>query len=277
MPEVITRRIPFEREIAMPDATADHRVCVLGDVGEIRTTVEDGRVDLEADLVLCAEAAGERTAVVCRDAFLTEHRAECRMGEARLWRSGAFGNRNFSISGELPAAEAGLPADAELILTEADAEIRERENDGTRTALSGQLVCHTLFCREGEYGVAETVYPFRVQLEGGSDEALIGTAVPVCRVRRAGDAVRVDAELLLAVRGRCHLPIAMLTEATFTPAQPIPRADVEICYPGPGEGVWEVSKRYGVSPTELATANGLPAESIGDASAAGTVRFLRIP
>lgn len=277
LPQVITRRIPFEKDVPLQGASSDVRARAMGEVGEIRTVVEEGQIELEVDLSLRAEAVGEQKATLCRDAFLTGHSAVCRMGEERLWRVGPCGNRNFSISGEFPMTEAGLAADAELLYAEADAEVRERESDGVRTTVSGQIHCHTLYRREKEYGVAELSFPFRVQLEEGSDDALLCATVPVCRTRAVGENVRMDAELLLAVRGSRHLPVRLLSEATFTPAAPVPRADMELCYPGAGDSVWEVSKRYGVSPAALAAANGLPTEGMGDAASLASVKYLLIP
>ena len=277
MPETIIRRIPFEKEVPLQGVCSDCRARAMGDVGEIRAVIEDGRIDLEVDMALRAEAVGEQSALLCRDAFLAGHSASCRMGEECLWHVGPCGNRNFSVSGEVPAAETGLSADATLLCCEADAEVLERESDGVRTALSGRIHCHVLYCREGEYGVAELSVPFRVQLDEGSDRTILCATVPVCRSRLSGESVRIDAELLLAVRGCRDLPVKLLAEATFAPTQAMPRADMELCYPGVGDSVWEIGKRYGVSPTELAAANGLPADRMGDSAALATVKYVLIP
>lgn len=277
LPEAITHRIPFEKEVPLQGVSPDCRARAMGEIGEIRAVIEEGRIELEVDMTLRAEAVGEQRACLCRDAFLTGHSAACRMDEEHLWRTGPCGNRNFSVSGEAPMAEAGLSSDAALICCEADAEVREWESNGMRTTLSGQICCHVLYCREGEYGVAEFSVPFRVQLDEGCDRALLCVTVPACRFRMSGENVRVDAELLVAVRGCRDLPVKLLTEATFTPAQIVPHADMELCYPGTGDSVWEIGKRYGVSPEELAAANGLPADRVGDAAVLASVKYLLIP
>jgi hypothetical protein len=57
----------------------------------------------------------------------------------------------------------------------------------------------------------------------------------------------------------------------------MPRADLEICYPASGETLWDVGKRYGISPDTLADANGLCADAPGDADSLRDVRYLLIP
>ena len=70
---------------------------------------------------------------------------------------------------------------------------------------------------------------------------------------------------------------AKRTSCSFSPADPLPRADLEICYPTVGETLWDVGKRYGVSPDGLAAANGLSADAPGDTDSLRDVRYLLIP
>ena len=277
VPFVLTRRIPFERELPVAGAAPDCRARVMGTVGEVRTTVEEGRIALEADVSLRAELQGEDTAVICRDAYLQGHSAACKMSEVPLWRAGPCGNRHFSVSGERLASEMGVPADAEVLYSVADAEAGERESKEGRTVISGQLRCHTLYRREGEYAVAEMAVPFRTVWEEDSDGMELCCTVSDCRVRLSGESLRADAELQICARGYTHAPARVLSEVSFTPADPAPRADMEICYPAPGESLWEVGKRYGVSPDSLAQANGLGADAPGETDSLADVKYLLIP
>lgn len=276
-PFAVTRRIPFETEVVATGMTPECDARAMGTVGDIGVTVEQDSVQLNVQLTLCAEGQTEESALLCRDVFLPGTRAECQMREEKLWRAGACGNRNFSVSGERSLFELGLPADATVLYSFADAEIKEHRAEGGRTLLNGEMHTHTLYCREGEYGVAELSVPFRTVLEGEADDVSLRCCVPVCRVSVGHDALRADAEIQLAFRCRKHACVKLLCEATLVPASPMPRADLEICYPTSGETLWDVGKRYGISPDALADANGLSADAPGDADSLRDVRYLLIP
>ena len=249
----------------------------MGTVGDIDVTIEEGRISVSAQVTLCAEGQTEESVLLCRDVFLPGMRAECQMCEERLWRAGACGNRNFSVSGERPLAELGVPADAVVLHSFADAEVKEHRAEGGRTLLNGELRCHVLYRREGEYGVTELSLPFRTALDKEADGIRLHCCVPVCRAAVTRDALRADAEIQLAFRCCKHAPAKMLCEAAFSPADSLPRADLEICYPTAGETLWDVGKRYGVSPDGLAAANGLSADAPGDTDSLRDVRYLLIP
>ncbi|MBQ8357917.1 MAG: LysM peptidoglycan-binding domain-containing protein [Clostridia bacterium] len=279
VPFVATRRIPFEKEVTLEGITPDCDARATGTLGELRATVEDGKILLDGRVTLCAEGQTEESVLLCRDVFLPGCRAECQFGEERMWRAGLCGNRNFSISGERPLSELGLPADVTVLHSLADAEIKEKQAEGAKTALLGEMRCHVLYRREGEYGVAEMAVPFRTVIEGACDDMSVDCCVPACRVTpvRDGSVLRADAEIQLAVRMCQKNAIRMLAEATFVPAEPLSRADLEICYPAAKDTLWDVGKRYGVSPDALATANGISAEAPGSAESLAGVRYLLIP
>ncbi len=276
-PQLRVRRIPFEREIPMEGAAPDHHVCAMGKVGEVRTTVEQGVIHAEMDLMLWGEGQAEENVILCRDMYLPGYATECQFGEEKLWTAGLCANRNFSVSGERPLEELGLGQDILPIYTVADAEIGEKRVEGDKTLLSGEMHCHTLYRRDAEYGVADFAVPFRTALEGAYDTVSVEALVPLCRASVARDALRADGEVVLAVSAGAATAARVLTQATFTSAAPTLRADMEICYPHSGETLWDVSRRYGVSPDALADANGLSADAPGDADSLTGVKYLIVP
>jgi hypothetical protein len=272
-------RIPFEREIAFDGVTPDMAVCAQGALGEIRAQVEDGKVQLDADAVICAQAQCHESAIYCRDMFLPGCRAEAQTVKEPLWSAGFCGNRNFSVSGERSVQECGIPANASVLHCLADAEISERLQEGTRTVLVGQLRCNVLYCVDGEYMTGELSVPLRTVLEESAQEMSLDCTAVHCRVTpgRDGASWRADAEVLLSMRSWKKTQTAMLGEVSFTPVEQSARADLEICYPMAGESLWEVSKRYGVCPEQLALANGISASEPGDAASLSGVRYLVMP
>ena len=276
-PEAILRRIPFEREIPLEGVTPDCRVCATGKVGETRVTVEQDRIALEADVILWGEAQAEECAILCRDMYLPGYAAECQFSEERLQADGLCGNRSFSVSGERPLGELSLPSEILPIYTVADAELTERRTEGGKTVLFGEMHCHTLYRLEAEYGVAELSVPFRTVLEGSFDAVNVTVSVPSCSASVVRGALHADGEVMLAVEASSFTERRVLTEASFTAAPPLPRADMELCYPAVGDTLWEVARRYGVTAEALAGANGLSADAPGAADSLTGVRYLLIP
>jgi hypothetical protein len=277
IPFVAVRRIPFEREVEVKGMTPECDARATGTVGNVDVSVEEGKVQLNAQLVLRAEGQTEEGVLLCRDVFLPGARVECQTREEKLWRAGCCENRNFSVSGERPLTELSVPSDISVLYSFADAEVKEHHAKGDRTVLSGEMRCHVLYCREGEYGVAELAVPFSTALEDTQDDVSAQCCVPVCRVSLSRDALRADAEIQLALRCGKRSPVKLLSGATFAAADPMPRADLEICYPTGEDTLWNVGKRYGVSPDALAVANGLSAEAPGEVDSLQGVRYLLIP
>ena len=72
-------------------------------------------------------------------------------------------------------------------------------------------------------------------------------------------------------------PLRILCEASVDTAKATPRdGNPELYYPGTEETLWEVAKRYGVSPAALALQNGLSDEAPGEPESLGGKRFLLI-
>jgi hypothetical protein len=101
--------------------------------------------------------------------------------------------------------------------------------------------------------------------------------VPILRARVDGDKLRVDAELALCVRGERESTVTLLEEVEVLGQEQMPRLDVEICYPAPADTLWELGKRYAVSPDRIAAANGLAGCDVSLASSLQGVRCLLIP
>ena len=277
LPFTVVRRVPFEQDVEVKGITPECDARAMGTVGEICAAIEDGRVQLTAQLTLSAEGQTEDGVLLCRDVFLPGCNADCQMREEKLWRVGCCGNRNFSVSGERSLAELSLSDDVDVLYSFADAEIKEHRVKGERAVIGGEMRCHVLYNRAGEYGVAEFSVPFSTALEDAADDVSVQCCVPACRVSVARDAMRADAEIQLSLRCSKKTPAKLLSQASFERAEPMPRADLEICYPAGGDTLWKVSKRYGVSPDTVAVANGLSSDAPGEADSLQGVRYLLIP
>ena len=275
--EAILRRIPFEREVPVEGITPDCCTAAMGKVGEARATVEQGKITVEMDVVLWGEAQAEECAILCRDMHLPGCVADRRFAEEQLQTAGFCGNRNFSVSGERSLGDLGLSQDVHPIYTTADAELVERRIEGNKTWISGELHCHTLYRTDAEYGVADFSVPFRTAVEGAFDTIAVGASAPSCHVSVVRDTLRADGEIVLALRATTSGTERVLAEVGFSADSPVPRADMELCYPASDDTLWDVACRYGVSTDALAGANGLSADAPGAADSLAGVKYLLIP
>ncbi len=272
-PFTLTRRIPFEREVVLEGADPSCRARATGVISELRTSAEEDGLQIGAVLTLSVEAQRAEPILLTRDLYVPGYQSECRMGEHTLWQPMLCTNRHFSVAAEAAPAELGVPDGAAVIDAVADGEIKGLEGN----MLVGEVHCHVLYGKEGEYGTAQLTIPFRTALGEGTTGVSVSCRVPLVHARREHDRLRADAEVLLSLRSFCHTSERCVGAVTLGEACCPPRADLEICYPGKGESLWGVGKRYGVSPTVLATANGLDGEAPGEEASLAGVKYLLIP
>lgn len=266
MPFSLTRRLPTVIEVESAEITPDFRAGVRAVVSEIVAVAEEGRISLSLSLLPSVEAMKNESVTFVRDLYLEGKSTACQQRSKRLWQSDFCGNRNFSITDSLPLSDLRLNADDTIVDAYAEAEMT--------ASGSGEITCHVLYCRGGEFGVGEASFPFRVTLEGEGSIASLTSHVPILRVHVEGDRLRVDAELDVCMRTVSDTEIAFVESAEERAGEPRAYLDVELCYPAPTETLWEIGKRYAVSPERIAKENGMAG---ADPAAAVGVPCLQIP
>lgn len=276
-PYTLTRRIPFSQSVPLEGLTPEARPCATGTVCEVGASVGEDGITLAPRLLLCAEGQTCEPIVLTKDLFAPGHTADCHHTQEPLRRDVFCGNRHFSITGERPLSDLGIGSETEILDVTAEAEIREKVPDGSRFSLVGELHCHVLHRRGGEYGVLDVPLPFRVQAESGSEDMSLQCAISACRVSILRDVLRADAELQLAIRATAPAPVQVLHEVALTPTAEQSSCDGPMLYyPTKGETLWAVAKRHALSPADLAIANGLSDEAPGSPDSLCGKKFLLI-
>lgn len=276
-PYTTVRRLPLSFEVPLEDVTADFeaRGCAVAE--EVRAVQDQGKISLAVRVIPQVEAQCNEAVYYTKDLFVPGSHTECRCAEEKIWTSQICGNKNYSISGTLSPSEMGVPAGAEVIDAIAEAEVRDKSTDGKNIIMAGQIHCHVLYRQGGEYGVGDAMLPFRANCEGSFETLAVLAAVPVLRAQWEREQIRVDAELMLSLRGAGFATVKPVCEVKLSPCEKCSLADLELCYPMAGESLWDVSRRYAVPPVEIAVANGIGADAINHGEPLKDVRYLVIP
>jgi len=276
-PFTAVRRIPFEESVAMEGVSPECGAFATGYLGELRTSVEEGRIALSTEMTLAATAQGSAPVYYTKDVFAPGMSAECRSVREDLRQPQGCFLKHVSTSGDLSLAEAGIPEGATVTDVTAQARLDEPKHENGKTLLSGELDCRVLYRVGDEYAVASVHLPCRVALEADFGQTCVLALVPMCRARMERERLFVDAELQLCLRAEKLMTVEAISEARFSEAPKPRRADVELFYPTVGDTLWSVGKRYGVSPAGIALANGIHDDDLDSAAAFSDVRCLLIP
>lgn len=276
-PYTVTRRLPLACEVPQAEVSSSCEVRAMATVSEVRAVAQEGKITVAVRAVPQVEAACLQLACYTKDLFMPDMQVECHCKEERVWQPCGACNRHFSVLGSLTPAELGMPSLATVIDACAEAEVRERSTDGKSIVLSGEVHCHILYQQGKEYGVAEATVPFRTESAGSFEALSVYSTVPLCHVQREGERVRIEAELVTAMRASAFATATPVYEARFFDGKPPREADLELCYPTTGDTLWSVAKRYAASPVQIAAQNGISDENLEDAALLSGVRYLMIP
>jgi len=276
-PYTTVRRLPLSLEVPLEDVTADFaaRACAIAE--EVRAVQDQGKISLAVRVIPQVEAQCSEPVCYTKDLFVPGSRTECHCTEEKIWIPQVCCNKNYSISNTFLPSEIGMPSGAEVIDAIAEAEVKDKSADGKNIIMAGEIHCHVLYCQGGEYGVSDVTLPFRVSSEGSFEAISVLAAAPVLRVQWEREQIRLDAELMLSVRGVSFATVKPVCEAKLSPCEKRSFADLELCYPAVGESLWEVSRRYAVPPADIAVANGIGMDEMDSAESLKTVRYLMIP
>ena len=272
-PKVLTRRIPCAFEVPMADVSTEDKLRAWATVCEVCAVNEAGSISVAVRLVPVIEGQREREIYYVKDLFLQGFDTKCHCNTQKIWQAKACANRNFSVS-HTAEHVTGLPAGAEILCAWAEAELAP---DGEKSALRGELHCHMLYRKGTEFGVSDAALPTRLDMAGVTPQSSAVCRVPLCHARAEGSGVRVDAEVAVARRTAEELEVRPVAQVEAVPSASPYSLDVELCYPGKGETLWEVAKRYGVAPCEIAAANGVPLSLPADEVLVGEKPCLFVP
>jgi hypothetical protein len=264
---VLAKTLPLEGTVEGEALAAGCECRIWGDCTELTAELQEDRIALRAVCVLQAQATRREEVLLTSDLYLPGQECVCSYADLRLPTALRTAGGNLTVSEVGSAEEWGIPEGAR-VLDAAGTVIPDAaavEELPGKYALTGSCRLQLLILHDGEYRIVERTVPFRYRFDG----ALRGDGVrllPLCaqgkilsvRCRADGGRMSLDAEVALSYSLSGEQTVRVLAAAEPGETVGHERSCLRICYPEPGERLWEIGKRYRVPLAELSAKNGLP-------------------
>lgn len=230
--------------------------------GERRVLELDLSFDIDASLFADAETP------LTLDAYSTSHPSQCAMKRLELSSLGKLVSSNFSVNESAPRESLGLPGDVDrswnIVDTQADVSLSSCSFDRGRAQLSGEARISCILSDRSEFAAADFTVPVRCELSVG-DMSLSGPAAFSCTCKATDLRARIDPSKIF-----CDFEVSLnavflkramrqAVESITVSGEPLPDSNdsskLILCYPSPGETLWQIAKRYRTTKAKLADAN----------------------
>ena len=253
-------RAPISETVSVPDAADGDAARAWGRAASV--TLQPGEKDfsweIEYDLEAEAAHAGEQPYTA--DAYSTACAAEVTTEEAESLSLLRCGVSALTVSGE--GGRQSKPQAGETVIdTRATAVMDHIEAREGQLILHGIAAAAVLIAADGDLVSEEFTLPFRCEMKGtGADptDLIARSVVEVisASARPDGDKLAVNLELCISTLALGREKIRAVKAVTLDRAAPHRRRDgvIRICYPDPGEPLWEIAKRYAVKRSSLGEA-----------------------
>lgn len=218
-----------------------------------------GRLSFEIDLTVTACATESRRFELIGDAFSTTHVLDAQREQTLL--SNLSGRLRGSVDIDLTVPvqpEDGFVIDADAFIDSCSGKV-----ESGRLSVEGECTV-VLLCQEdtGRITAREHTLPFRADLPSSKSgraqmQACVWSVLPTPDGVRMS--VRYDAALWQ------DTPCDYLCSAQPDPSRPLPqlnRAPITIYFADKGELVWDIAKKYRVSPQSICQCNGLDGDTV---------------
>lgn len=283
-PVAVTRKLPFEVRVAMPDVAPTMMARAWGRCSDLAVQVEDGRVLCDAVVTVEAEAVDAVELSLTADAFASDGElTEAVWREVELSTPIRCGNYSFPLDGQVALKGSGIDPAAEVIDVAAVPTVEGIEAADGRCKLVGGCRLNVIYRAGGEYAVGEVSLPFGVVVDCGDGvptDYAANLGVTSLRVRCEGDGdgrrLIVDGELSGGVRLFAREKQRVLARAVYHPDGAAKQTGITVCYPEAGESLWAVCRRYHAPCARVAAANQLQGDAPDDADSLAGVRYLLI-
>ena len=263
----LTTKSRFSESLSVPGAAEGDAARAWGRCAAVTVnTADETDPTWEIEFDLEAEAISSGEIAYTADAYATGCPSRVEFADRDSLRRVFCGVGSLSVSGEGGRQSKSVPGERIL---HADAAVIpdhvEWSEEKRRLILHGTAAVRTVLGCDGDVIVEEFTMPIRYETEGSAPAAgdlLWRCTADVCAVhaRPAGDRIGVDMDLSLSMTVLSREKIRCVQTVTLEAAAEAAREEegrLRICYPDPGESVWEVGKRYRACLKTLCEKNGM--------------------
>ncbi|MBQ5389419.1 MAG: DUF3794 domain-containing protein [Clostridia bacterium] len=266
--KMVMKKLPFEEFLDGDVQKGSSATAIARVISTEAGKEQDG--EALVDVVLSLEAAVDTP---CRVHAVKDAFSECSEGRVEyrnLQTNRLLCNRSavYTVGGSVAKGTAGAAGLLTVLDTSGEATVEETALADGKLLVNGRCALNTIFTTEdGELASAEYTVPFKVTMDCETPEgasASVTAALISARARTDGDDLVCDMDIAVSARAVAEGECAAVGSIDFTSPNVYTKSAYPLCliYPR-GESLWNVAKKYHVSPETLVKVNAL---SIGQES-----------
>jgi len=278
-PYVLERRLTLS-DIVEIDGIGDGMACTAycSGCGIDTRAVEDeeGRLECVIHLRLVAHGFGEDKLSYVSDAFSTVYESSCESTSAKLPVMSCCAVKNMTFDSAFPIdklikTDVGTVKVADVSVSALAKELTV-DGDNLKTAVNGDVTFNIMYSVAASDGgdelyTAEAELPFKVDVGNAAGRIERGSCYACAvdpRVKLTHDSVEVSCEISVSCWGTCDEVAERVTSVDVGDKITGKGSGISVCYPGGGDSLWSVSKKYRVASDRVASENGISADIPAD-------------
>ena len=270
-PRKMIRKIPFAETLTLAGALPENAQIVgiraMSVCPTVTATASEDDIELEASVMLSAEAAAASEIEYIKDAYSKSSDCESSARKLTILSPIACWNGNATVSASKPLSELSLDSGMRLCDIRATIlpEVKTEIGDGVRFTASGKLKISAIADNGAELIPAEfeTDMKYTADVREPVSELPLKTSLTATVSEVKG---RIDSDRLIC---ECEIYISCLIDReqeidTIGEINLTPSADsapdsshIRVCYPSSGESLWDIAKKYRKDPESISESNAL--------------------
>lgn len=262
VPMTVTRRIPFSGIVQSEGVSPDCSSRAKGTLSELTLTVDEGRIAIEAVVLLEVISQKNKAVGYISDIYSTTHESECEYKSMIMPQAICAFNKNFTFSESVPLSQLGVVEGMQIVDCSGVASFDGLSLENGRWRMLGRCRFTLQMFDGADYSGIDTELPFKYEYDMPASPSeniecdCEATAV-MCRARIDGDRLSLDSEIGLCGRVWENNTASMLDKYRLGEALEQKKGEVTVCYPARDDTLWSVGKRYNAGAEELIRANKL--------------------
>lgn len=268
-------RVPLSASFAVPyedirGAFARARIGEVKAAAQTNSYGENKIIELDFSWDADINCALDDECEITSDLYSTAH--EITIGKKDIVLDSYVGSfcGNLSIGGENSFEDLSISNVEGITAARASAHISDVvRNENGRTVINGGVDVSIVCCVGGEkqgHSACEIKLPFKYERdldpEGNDFDCRCSVNVSSVKARVDHSKIRVDCELVIS--GIMTAPFAEkgISEVEIKEPLSFERAPMTLCFNSSGDGLWEIAKRYKVTPAEILERNGIDEDQL---------------